>query len=398
MINSRSDIFFTCILLLLLYAPAAAQQDFMQLHREAVVVDGHNDVLGRVMRGGDMESWGTHGHSDLPRFARGGLDVQIFSIWVPSRERGENAWHFALAEIDSLKAIAARNPDRLGLVTDAGQLRRAVGDGLIAGIIGLEGGRCIDGRRERILTLYERGMRSFGLTWNYSSDWATCSKDESTGKVKGGLSAKGRGFVRLLDSLGVLIDVSHLGERSFWDVLETSQHPIFASHSACRALRDHHRNLTDRQLRALSENGGVVMINFYPGFLVNNLNRSRRNLVQRMHDRHAELKRQHPKRGAAYLSAVDDLLKQAQKRGLPSLYTIADHIDHAVQVAGIDHVGLGSDFDGISITPVGLRDVTDLPLLTRVLQQRGYSEAAIRKILGENFLRIFSAVTGSATR
>lgn len=365
----------------------------MQLHREALVVDGHNDVLGRVMRGGEMESWGARGHSDLPRFARGGLDVQVFSIWVPSRERGADAWRFALAEIDSLKAIARRNPDRLRVVTDAAELQRAVGKGLIAGVIGLEGGRCIDGRRDRIITLYERGMRSFGLTWNYSSDWATCSKDEASGTVKGGLSPKGRSFVRLLDSLGVLIDVSHLGERSFWDVLETTRHPIFASHSACRALRNHHRNLSDRQLQALAEHDGVIMINFYPGFLVSNLNRSRRNLVERMHTRHAELKQQHPLRGAAYLAAVDRLLKEAATRGLPSLFTIADHIDHAVKVAGIDHVGLGSDFDGISITPVGLQDVSDLPLLTRVLNLRGHSDEDLRKILGENFLRIFAQVT-----
>lgn len=384
-----------CALFMLLPFTAAAQQDFMQLHRDAVVVDGHNDVLGRIMRGGDMESRGSRGHSDLPRFAAGGLDVQVFSIWVPSRERGDNAWHFALAEIDSLKAIAGRNPGRLRVVTDAGQLRHAVNEGLIAGIIGLEGGRCIDGRRDRILTLHERGMRSFGLTWNYSSDWATCSKDEAAGKVSGGLSAKGRRFVRLLDSLGVLIDVSHLGERSFWDVLETTRHPIFASHSACSALRNHHRNLTDRQLRALADNGGVIMINFYPGFLVSNLNRSRRNLVERMHVRHAELTREHPQGGSAYLAAVDKLLQEAEKRGLPSLYTIADHIDHVVQVAGIDHVGLGSDFDGISLTPVGLRDVTDLPLLTRVLRHRGYSDEDIRKILGGNFLRIFSEVAGN---
>ena len=383
---------------MLLPGAAAAQKDFMQLHREALVVDGHNDVLGRVMRGGEMESWGSRGHSDLPRFAQGGLDVQVFSIWVPSRERGDEAWRFALAEIDSLKAIAARNPDRLRVVTDAGQLRHAVNNGQIAGIIGLEGGRCIDGRRDRILTLHERGMRSFGLTWNYSSDWASCSKDESSGAVKGGLSAKGRSFVRLLDSLGVLIDVSHLGERSFWDVLKTTRHPIFASHSACSALRDHHRNLSDRQLRALADNGGVIMINFYPGFLVSNLNRARRGLVERMHTRHDELARQFPERGQAYLAAVDKLLNEAEKRGLPSLFTIADHIDHAVQVAGIDHVGLGSDFDGISITPVGMRDVTDLPLLTRILQQRGYSDGDIRKILGENFLRIFTEVTGNGIR
>lgn len=380
---------------LLISSTSIAQQDFRTLHREAVVVDGHNDVLGRVMHGGQMESWDTHGHSDLQRFRYGGLDVQVFSIWVPSSEKGQDAWNFALAEIDTLKAIAARNPDRLCVVTNPGQLQKCVDEGRIAGIIGLEGGRCIDGKRDRILALYHRGMRSFGLTWNYSSDWASCSKDESTGKVKGGLSAKGKSFVRLLDSLGVLVDVSHLGEQSFWDVLAISTNPVIASHSSCTALRNHHRNLTDRQLRALAEHGGVVMINFYPGFIADDFGKKARAEAERLHERHRELKRNYRDRGKEYLAGIDRILEEAREHGVPSIATIVDHIDHAVKIAGVEHVGLGSDFDGISITPVGLEDVTDLPLLTRALQQRGYSDPNIRKILGGNFLRVFKRVTST---
>jgi membrane dipeptidase len=384
---------FSLLLFLTVYGIASAQEDFLTLHQSAIVVDGHNDVLGRVMSGGEMESWNTRGHSDLPRFRAGGLDVQVFSIWVPSREKGEAAWRFALAEIDSLHAIARRNPTTLEIVTNAAQLQRAVKTGKIAGIIGLEGGRCIDGKRGRILELYQRGLRSFGLTWNYSSDWATCSKDEASGKVKGGLSPKGKDFIRLLDSLGVLIDVSHLGERSFWDVINTSKHPILASHSACKALRNHHRNLTDAQLRAVAKSGGVVMINFFPGFIKAGLSQARIKSSKAMTEEHTQLKKKHPARDAAYLKAVDKLIARAEAQKLATLRTLADHIDHAVRIAGIEHVGLGSDFDGIGFTPVGLADVTDLPLLTRELRRRGYSPTACRSILGENFHRIFSQIS-----
>ena len=382
-------------IVLLSAAPLLAQSDVSALHSAAIVVDGHNDILGRVMSGGDIESWNSRGHSDLPRFRKGGLDVQVFSIWVPSRKKGDDAWRFALAEIDSLHAIAGRNPDRLAVTTTAADLRATVARGAVAGIIGLEGGRCIDGKRQRILALYRRGLRSFGLTWNYSSDWATCSKDESAGKVRGGLSSKGIGFVRLLDSLGVLIDVSHLGERSFLDVLRSTRNPVFASHSACASLRAHHRNLTDRQLRALAKNGGVVMINFYPGFIKSGLNKKRVKRSRELLAAQVALQKKHPQRGSAYLRAVDALVTTAEAEGLATVRTVADHIDHAVRVAGIDHVGLGSDFDGIGYTPVGLSDVTDLPVLTRELRRRGYSDADIRAILGENFLRIFAAVCAS---
>ncbi len=388
--NYRMQIFL--FLIIVLSFTSHAQTDHRTLHREAIVVDGHNDILGRVMSGGEMESWNARGHSDLPRFRAGGLDVQVFSIWVPSREKGDAAWRFALAEIDSLHAIARRNPTALAVVTHARQLREAVGAKKLAGIIGLEGGRCIDGKRERILALHARGMRCFGLTWNYSSDWATCSKDESTGKVRGGLSAKGKDFVRLLDSLGVIIDVSHLGEASFWDVIKTTKHPIIASHSACRALRDHHRNLTDEQLRAVAKHGGVVMINFYPGFIKNGLGKAQVQRSRELLRQQAALKKTYPDRGAAYARAVDQLVAEAEKERLATLRTLADHIDHAVRIVGAAHVGLGSDFDGISFTPVGLEDVTDLPLLTRELRRRGYASEDIRRILGENFLRVFENV------
>lgn len=383
--------YFFHLLSVLLCLPQATPvaQDYLTLHRSATVVDGHNDVLGRVMSGGSMERRADKGHSDLPRYREGGLDVQLFSVWVPPRLKGDDAWRYAFAEIDSLRAVASRNPSRLALALEAQDIDRTAGRNAIAGVIALEGALCINGRRDRIIELYRRGLRSFGPTWNRSTGWATCSKDESEGKVRGGLTEKGKSFIRLLDSLGVLIDMSHLGERSFWDVAATSVHPLFASHSGCKALRAHHRNLTDEQLRAVAGSGGVVMINFFPGFLVSGLDNARMKVFEQ---RAAALKKKHPKRGSGYLKEYDRLVAAARKERLCTIDDVVAHIDHAVRIAGAAHVGLGSDFDGINLTPIGLNDVTDLPMLTRALLKKGYSDEQIRGILGANFLRVWKTV------
>ncbi|MBR9974944.1 MAG: dipeptidase [Bacteroidetes bacterium] len=377
---------------LVLLVGTVPAQDFRDLHRTALVVDGHNDVLGRVMSGGDMESWGSVGHSDLPRFRAGGIDVQLFSIWVPSKRKGNEAWQYALDEIDSLKAIAARNASVMGIALRGGDIERLVADRKLASVIALEGGRCIDGRRDRIIELYRRGLRCFGLTWNFSSDWATCSQDERAGKVRGGLSKKGKSFVRLLDSLGVLIDVSHLGARSFADVIATTRSPIIASHSGCAALRDHHRNLTDTQLRAIAAGGGVAMMTYVPSFIFAGLDKKKQDRMRAYERQAAELRKNHPDRGAAYLKAYDNMLASARKERLCTIDDVVRHVLHAVNVAGAAHVGLGSDFDGIGLTPVGLHDVTDLPLLTRALRNSGLTDEQIRGILGGNFLRVWNTV------
>lgn len=373
----------------------ATAQPYLTLHQSALVADGHNDILGRVMSGGEMESRSEKGHSDLPRFREGGVDVQLFSIWVPPKQQGEDGWRFALAEIDSLKAIAARNSGALALATRAGDIERITAEGRLAGVIALEGAVCLEGKRERIVELYRRGLRSLGPTWNYSTEWASSSKDESEGKVKGGLSEKGKSFVRLLDSLGVLIDLSHIGERAFFDVAATSSHPLFASHSGCAALRGHHRNLTDEQLRAVAKSGGVAMITYVPGFIVSNLNDKRSARMKVFEQRAAALKKKHPKRGVAYLKEYDAMIAAAKKEKLCTIDDVVAHMVHAVRVAGVRHVGLGSDFDGIGLTPVGLNDVTDLPMLTRALLRKGYSDNDIRGILGGNFLRVWKSVVNN---
>lgn len=380
------------LFLAIIALPASDAPRSRALHASALVVDGHNDILARVMQGGNIESRSTHGHSDLPRFREGGVDVQLFSVWVPTKKQGEDGWRYALAEIDSLRAIAARNPDRLAVATRPGDIERFTARGLLAGVLALEGATCVDGRRERILALYQRGLRSFGPTWNVSTDWAGSSKDEAAGTVRGGLSPKGKSLIRLLDSLGVLIDLSHIGARTFWDVAATSTHPLFASHSGCAALRAHHRNLTDAQLRAIAKSRGVAMITFVPSFLSSNLSQKRIARMKEFERRGAALKARHPQRGPTYLKEYDAMVREANREKLCTIDQVVAHILHAARVAGAAHVGLGSDFDGIGLTPVGLHDVTDLPMLTRALLNKGVSEQDIRGILGENFLRVWNTV------
>ncbi len=370
----------------------AQTADYQRIHREATVADGHNDVLGRVLQGDRIDVRGDKGHSDLPRFREGGLDVQVFSIWVHPDKGAKDGWAYALREIDSLTTLAERNPSQIRLVVSDHGLRAAIDEGAIAGIIGLEGATCIDGRPERIRQLHARGLRVFAPTWNHSVGWASSSADEDAGRGLKGLTRHGRRLIRLLDTLGILLDVSHLGAAAMKDAMEETRLPVIASHSSCASLRTHHRNLTDDQLRTVAATGGVVMINFFPAFNRAGMTDAKIELTRAYCRKLDALAKKHPKRDARFLSAADALLREAAKKGLPTLFDIADHIDHAVRTAGAQHVGLGSDFDGISYAPIGLHDVTWLPMLTRELLRRGHSETVVKGILGGNFLRVFSSL------
>ena len=360
------------------------------MHAEAVVVDGHNDLLSAVMRGQSMETRRARGHSDLPRFREGGLDVQLFSVWVaPAHIQRGDAYAWAVAEIDSLTAIAKRNREGFTIVRNSRELDAAVQSSKLAGIIALEGGHPVGSSTADILALYKRGLRVFGLTWNNSTAWAGSAKDEASGVRSTGLTEYGKSVVRLLDSLGVVIDISHLGPKSTEDVLRTTKHPVIASHSSCAALCAHPRNLTDAQLRSLAANDGVAMINYFPLYLKAQLPKGTAALCAQYEKKLSAL------RGSssdAALPARDRIVAEAATRGLPTILDVVEHIEHAIRTAGIDHVGLGSDFDGIAFLPVGLGDVTALPFLTRELLRRGYSEDDVRKLLGGNFLRVFARV------
>ncbi len=369
-----------------------AQTSFRSLHEQCVVVDGHNDILMRVIGGESIEQLTSKGHSDLKRFRSGGIDVQGFSIWVPPKyNTGGEAYQFAVREIDSLDAIIARNAWSIEKTTSGDALLHTLNRNAMAAVYALEGCHPAENSLDRILAFYKRGVRMFGLTWNNSTVWAASSNDEQE-KKQSGLSKDGVELIRLLDSLGALIDVSHSGERTFYDVLAATKNPIIASHSSCRALRNHHRNLTDDQLHALAANGGVVMINYCPAFIFAGIPGNAKELIAGYRTKLVAIEKKHGLDSKEYLRQRDALILKARNAGLPTILDVADHIQHAVQIAGSGHVGLGSDFDGIGYAPFGLDDVTQLPYLTRELQNRGLSDEDIRGILGGNFVRVFSQV------
>ena len=372
----------------------AQHASFLDLHRRAVVVDGHNDIMQRVMEGDNIEGPPLIGHSDIPRFLEAGMDAQQFSIWVPTKFiKADSAWWFASAEVDSVRAIVSRNPGRTILARSAADIDRASSEGKLAVVIAVEGGDCIEGDPQHIVQLYNKGLRCFGLTWNFNTGWATCSEEESKGGLPSpGLTAKGKRIIRLLDSLGVLIDISHSGEATVRDVLASTRNPIIASHSSAKALRNHHRNLSDDQLRSIANAGGGIMVNYLPYFIRADINGDKRKQMESMSTRLLKLKRGKGLTSKAFLKEYDKTVAAAARRKLATMRDVADHIDYIVKIAGIDHVGLGSDFDGINLVPVGLEDVTMLPMLTRELLRRGYTAADIQKILGGNYLRVFRAV------
>ncbi len=384
-----SMLFYPVIVILALWH---APQEAVRIHKEAIVVDGHNDLLMSVMHGENIENRRKAGHSDLVRLREGGVDVQVFSIWVPPDSKHDRGYTgYADEEIDSLDAILSRNRDRVEKVTNIVELQRCLKRGKLACLYGMEGGHPIGNRLENLYHFFERGVRSLGLTWNNSTSWATSARDEAAGK-KGGLSSFGRKIVRAMDSLGMLIDISHLGPSAVKDVLAETRNPVIASHSSCDLLAHHYRNLTDDQLRAIARNGGVVMVNFYPRFLDSAVTKAEMQKLKRFarewkvvagkyNDNPTRLRKERITFLAARYPQVHATLRR-----------VADHIDHVVLVAGIDHVGIGSDYDGISVAPLGLEDVTHLPELTAELLRRGYSEASIKKILGGNFIRVFSRV------
>lgn len=374
----------------LLFAPAQGQEEpWQRIHREAIVVDTHADTLGRVLdQGIDLGERQPDGHVDFPRLREGGVDAQFFSIWAdPSY--GPGILKRALRMIDALKQQISRHPSQAALATSASDIRRLAREGKLAALLGLEGGDVILNDLGMLRTFHDLGVRYMTLTWALSHDWA----DSSAGPVRWhGLNDFGRRVVQEMNRLGMLVDISHVSEETFNGVLEVTTRPFIASHSSARALCDHHRNLSDAQLKAVAANGGVVMVNFYPVFIDGKFK-------ERWEEAERAAKPQIDGLGEAYLdepvglsSALRDLQAQTMaEMEVPDLKRVADHIEHIAKVAGIDHVGLGSDYDGIPRPPAGLEDVSRLPALTRELWQRGFREPELRKILGENFLRVFEA-------
>ena len=325
---------------------------FLQtIHSKYTLIDLHNDVLEVMVDDPDyhLADFHTYNHTDIPRLQQGGVDVQFFSIWV-SPTGYTNYFQQALVMRDLFYSELDANPSTIEQATTMSQALQINNQNNIAAVIGVEGGHHIENSLDNIDTLYNAGMRYLTITWNNSTSWAISAQDSRT--LVQGLSNFGRDVIRKLDSLGVIIDVSHVGIRTISDILAVTNNPIIASHSGARAIRDHYRNLYDDQIQAIANGGGVIGIVFYPPFLVSPT--------------------------PAYINDV-----------------IA-HVDHIVNLVGTDHIAIGSDFDGIGTNVVvGLEDVTKYPDLTLALLQHGYTELEVAKFLGGNFRRVFEQVCGN---
>lgn len=368
-----------------------------KFHYRSYVADTHNDVLLRVMRGEDITVRTSSGHSDIPRLEEGGIDMEVFSIWVdPVTYGSSGSYKRANEMIDSLYSLAERIPQKLEIATSSDDLERLQRRGKLAAVIGVEGGHAIENSLEKLRALHQRGMRYLTITWNNSLDWASSAKDEVKGDMGlfAGLNRFGREVIGLCNDLGVIVDVSHAGERTFWDIMETTTRPVIASHSSVYALCPHFRNLKDDQLLAIKENGGVVFVNFFPGYLDSTFE-ARYLEVEKAHQEALDsLARVHSPESEDFWYERIQILENDLSVVAPPADLLIDHIDYIVNLIGADHVGLGSDFDGVSVLPRGIEDATRVPVIAEKLLERGYSRTDVRKILGENFKRVFREATG----
>ena len=373
----------------------SAIPDYRKLHFDALVVDTHNDVVQYMLNGIDISDRTKHGHSDIPRFREGGLDVEVFSIWVPPENVSRPYYDQANEQIDSIESFAGRNSRFVSIAKNSRQLEKFVGQGKLVALMGMEGGHPMGNDLKKLEHFYNRGVRYMTLTWNNSTDWATSAKDESdSGKhlERKGLSSFGKKVVRTMNKLGMIVDVSHVGEQTFWDVLKTTTKPIIASHSSVWALCHHRRNLKNNQLKAIAKNGGVVCINFNPPFIDSTYAQKETALQKRIQAQYDSIKNTLTGDDFIKDQLVTEALMQEFDPIRPTLSTLIDHFDYVAKLIGVDHVGIGSDFNGITVAPKEMDDVTFLPNITRELLKRGYSESDVRKILGENFLRVLRAV------
>lgn len=393
----RSAIFSS---LFFLVAGVSRAQSYQKLHEKAILADTHNDVLSSATLHGLDFSGDLTGktHSDLARFKKGGVDIQVFSIFCDDTYGVGSAYKRANQEIDSLYAIAGRNPGRMQIVTDPTGLAQALKRRVLASMMGVEGGHMIEDSLDYLDSLFKRGVRYMTLTWNNSTSWATSARDETShafSVTPYGLTERGKAIVRRMNQLGMMVDLSHVGEQTFWDAIHTTTKPVLVSHSAAYALCPVFRNLKDDQIRAVGENGGVIQVNFYSGFIDSNYNRR---LMVFAAQHKPEIDSLTALRTPDY--AINEFLTKkypAETQALrPPLSLLIDHIEHIIKLAGVDHVGLGSDFDGIESAPQELDDVTCYPVITRELLKRGYSKSDIEKILGGNFIRVFKANMAAA--
>jgi membrane dipeptidase len=375
------------LFMLLIISIDVFAQSNLKFHKKATVVDTHGDILSDQVKSGiDIGIRQKRGNFDLVRAKEGGLDVQVFSVW------SDHTGGFDLAnrQIDSLDALIKRHPNSIVKVRTAKELKMAVKDGKMAALFGVEGGHMIEDSMKNLDSLAKRGMTYMTLTWNNSTPWASSAYEETFKKdslKQLGLSNLGFQIVQRMNELGVIIDLSHVGENAFYDAIRASNKPVMASHSSAYVFNAHQRNLKDDQIKAIAKTGGVVFVNFYSGFLdstyasrLSKVNARHRNELIELNNKLGNKSLLQEEINKNYSAEIENLKAP--------LSLLIDHIDHMVKLVGADHVGLGADYDGAESYPQGLEDVSKYPLITDALLDRGYSKNEVKKILGTNFIRL----------
>ncbi len=367
-----------------------------KLHFSSIVIDTHDDTTQRLLTPGfDIGVRHTDGSIDIPRMREGGLGAIFFSIWMSGTVTGPEAVKRSLDQIDAVREMVRTHAKDLVLCTTAAEIRRAHADGKIAVLMGVEGGHMIDSDLAVLRSYAGLGVRYMTLTHSVNDEWADSSTDKP---AHNGLTDFGKEVVREMNRQGMMVDISHVADKTFYDALAISQAPMIASHSSCRALCDHPRNMTDDMIKALASKGGMIHINYYMGFLSQEYRDAMKSNPELDKQMQAEIEKRCGQNEDCQLREGDNLVREAVAAGkLPRVTweAIIQHIDHAVKLVGADHAGLGSDFDGANM-PYGMEDVSMIPKITDALLKKGYSEADIRKILGENTLRVMEQVEATA--
>jgi membrane dipeptidase len=363
-----------------------------QLHFSSIVIDTHVDTTQRLIDGDfDLAPRNEKGSIDIPRMEEGGVDAIFFAVWMPSKIRGTIAVQRAEKQIEAVQAQVKKHSNELVFATTADQIRAASAQNKVAILLGIEGGHMINSDLAVLRRFADQGVRYVTLTHSGNCEWADSSTDKP---LHNGLSPFGKQVIAEMNRLGMMVDVSHVSDKTFHDVLATSKAPIIASHSNCRALCDHPRNMSDEMIRELAAKGGLIQINFHIGFLSQQFRNAERADPKINQSIAIEIQKRCGNKEGCQLIEGDRITREYVEAGkLPRVdwTTISDHLDHAVKIAGIDHVGIGSDFDGANM-PFGMEDASMLPKITNALLQKGYTEGDVRKILGENVLRLMADV------
>lgn len=367
-------------------------ETYMKIHNESIVIDTHNDILMKALDQGIMFDQDLTGkaHSDLDRWKKGGLDVQIFSVFSDGGIK--NPYLIANMQMNILDSVVARNPNKIVKVFNKNEILQTVKENKIAAMFGVEGGHMIENDLNKLQAFYNRGARYLTLTHNVAPSWATSAADETTktNLTQKGLTDFGTKVIKKMNDLGMMIDVSHSGDQTFWDVIKISNKPIIASHSSVYSLVNNRRNLKDDQIKAIAKNGGIIMVNFHPGFIDSSFDKKESAFLEK----HTLEVDSLIKNGMDEWNMIDYLYKKYSDETeimRPPLSKLIDHIDYIVKLVGVDYVGLGSDFDGINLTPLQLDDVTTYPIITKELLNKQYNREDVVKILGSNFLRVLEA-------